>query len=395
MGEHGQGGPAVPGVPAPDLVLIESDQAFGGLEGFLDAPALTGDGDQGAQRDRAWGCSSAGRRARRWRRCGGSANDGPGVGVVFGQQPKPRPGVQAWAVGPAPAECFCQACGGISAGSASTRIGPAGWARAGWPRSPAHSPGGDRGRGAQPRVGAIDFVAGHPAAGTLRPRRGRSARRPAAGLVAKPRLSAGIPASAQRSGSSVQDWAGTGRGRSARAHAARRRSDTPPLASSRCGPRCRCTGAAPRPCGALLHVAGLVDHQDRAWVTEGVDDVVTQIITDRLGVPSRPRQQMLQPIGSRCTAVLGDRPAILAIQTRDHPGHQLASMAQAARNGQNAARSDRSPPRTQPAIGQGLRYEPRRPRQIQMCSQTPNNAAVTALTSADTPAQPPDLRLQY
>ena len=44
MGEHGQGGPAVPGGPAPDLVLVEPGQAFGGLEGFLDAPALPGDG---------------------------------------------------------------------------------------------------------------------------------------------------------------------------------------------------------------------------------------------------------------------------------------------------------------------------------------------------------------
>ena len=42
MGEHGQGGPAVPGGPAPDLVLIEPGQSFGGLEGFLDAPALSG-----------------------------------------------------------------------------------------------------------------------------------------------------------------------------------------------------------------------------------------------------------------------------------------------------------------------------------------------------------------
>jgi hypothetical protein len=30
------------------LVLIESDQSFGGLERFFDAPTLTGDGDQGA-----------------------------------------------------------------------------------------------------------------------------------------------------------------------------------------------------------------------------------------------------------------------------------------------------------------------------------------------------------
>lgn len=42
MREHGQGGPAVSGFPAPDLVLIEPDQPFGGLEGFLDAPTLAG-----------------------------------------------------------------------------------------------------------------------------------------------------------------------------------------------------------------------------------------------------------------------------------------------------------------------------------------------------------------
>jgi hypothetical protein len=51
MREHGQSGPAVPRAPTPYLVLIESDQAFGGLEGFLDAPALTSHGNQGAQGD--------------------------------------------------------------------------------------------------------------------------------------------------------------------------------------------------------------------------------------------------------------------------------------------------------------------------------------------------------
>ena len=50
VGEHGQGGPAVPGGPAPDLVLVQPGEALGGLEGFLDAPALPGHGDQGVQR---------------------------------------------------------------------------------------------------------------------------------------------------------------------------------------------------------------------------------------------------------------------------------------------------------------------------------------------------------
>ena len=48
--------------------------------------------------------------------------------------------------------------------------------------------------------------------------------------------------------------------------------------------------------GALLDVAGLVDHQHRTRVTERVDDVVAQVIAHRLGVPLRPRQQVLQPV---------------------------------------------------------------------------------------------------
>src|SRR5215207_8368756 len=43
-------------------------------------------------------------------------------------------------------------------------------------------------------------------------------------------------------------------------------------------------------------------------VAEGIDDVVTQVVADRLGVPLRPGQQMLQPVGSAITAMLGDRP---------------------------------------------------------------------------------------
>jgi SAM-dependent methyltransferase len=52
---------------------------------------------------------------------------------------------------------------------------------------------------------------------------------------------------------------------------------------------------------------------------------------------------------------------------------------------QTAAPHDREPHQTPHASVQRLRYEPRRPRLIQMSSQTPNNAAVTPSTSADTP----------
>jgi hypothetical protein len=58
------------------------------------------------------------------------------------------------------------------------------------------------------------------------------------------------------------------------------------------------------------------------------NESVTQIVADCVGVPLRPGQQMLQPVGSGIATVLGDRPAILAIQPRDQPEHQLAGMAQ-------------------------------------------------------------------
>ena len=76
---------------------------------------------------------------------------------------------------------------------------------------------------------------------------------------------------------------------------------------------------------ALLHVSGFIEDQYRVRVAEGVDDVVTQIVADRFGVPFRPRQQMLQPVGGGIAAVLGDRPAILAVQARDHPAISSAA----------------------------------------------------------------------
>ena len=139
---------------------------------------------------------------------------------------------------------------------------------------------------------------------------------------------------------------------------------------------------------ALLHIAGLVKDQDRAGVAEGVDDIVAQIVADRLGVPFRPRQQVLQPVRGGIAAVFGDRPAILAVQARDHPSHQLGGMAQrfvagkTRRDPVDHRRELRPPPIRVYAMSRGDRG------QFWMSSQTPNNAAVTAPTSADTPQHP-------
>src|SRR5690606_26575401 len=53
VGEHGQGGVAVPGRPRADLVLVQADFVLAGAEALLDAPAGAGDLYECAQRDRS------------------------------------------------------------------------------------------------------------------------------------------------------------------------------------------------------------------------------------------------------------------------------------------------------------------------------------------------------
>jgi hypothetical protein len=52
VGEHGQGGPAIPGAPAADLMSVQATQALAGLKTLLDGPAPPGHPDQGGQRHR-------------------------------------------------------------------------------------------------------------------------------------------------------------------------------------------------------------------------------------------------------------------------------------------------------------------------------------------------------
>ena len=42
VGEHGQGGPAIPGMPAADLMLVQATKALAGLESLFDGPAAPG-----------------------------------------------------------------------------------------------------------------------------------------------------------------------------------------------------------------------------------------------------------------------------------------------------------------------------------------------------------------
>ncbi len=254
----------------------------------------------------------------------------PGVGVVFGQQPKPCPGVQPWPVRAGaggvflPGMCRDQRGQRIDA----DRAGMGGHAPVGRNRHHVAQSVASNGC-AQSWVGSIDFVAGHPP-------RGYSGGHRALDQCCRQRWfgretplvggDSGIGAAfmvvgpAARKVQSPVDQRVPTRGRIRQIH-------------RHLGVLDAARGTAvlalhPDAVHALLDVTGLVDHQDRTRVTERIDDVIAQIVADIVGVPAGPCQQMLQPIGGGITAVLGDRPAILAVQARDHPGHEFTGTAQ-------------------------------------------------------------------
>jgi hypothetical protein len=87
---------------------------------------------------------------------------------------------------------------------------------------------------------------------------------------------------------------------------------------------------------ALLHVAGLVDHQHRVGVAEVTDDVVTQVVTGTVGVPDRPSQEVLHPLRIGIPGVFGDAPTVLARQVRQQPTHERACSAAGLHPGEPA-----------------------------------------------------------
>ena len=140
-----------------------------------------------------------------------------GVGVVFGQQPKPGPGVQTWAVGTGAGGVFLPGVCRDQRGQRvdADRAGVGGHAPVGRDRHHIAQAVAADGR-AQPRVGAVDFVAGHPRAGTLASTARSISSVASVGLVAKPLLSVGDSGLCAAVGSSVHDL-GRYRARSIRA----------------------------------------------------------------------------------------------------------------------------------------------------------------------------------
>jgi site-specific DNA recombinase len=63
---------------------------------------------------------------------------------------------------------------------------------------------------------------------------------------------------------------------------------------------------------ALLEIAGLIDHQHRARVAEVLDQIIPDVVADRVVVPDRSGQQVLQAVRGGVPCVLGECPAVLA-----------------------------------------------------------------------------------
>ncbi len=70
----------------------------------------------------------------------------------------------------------------------------------------------------------------------------------------------------------------------------------------------------------LIQEPGVVDDQYPVGAAEGFGDVGLQVVADAVGVPTGPRQQVLQSVRSGVAGVSGKLPAVL-------PGHRGESSA--------------------------------------------------------------------
>src|SRR5262245_13634065 len=64
---------------------------------------------------------------------------------------------------------------------------------------------------------------------------------------------------------------------------------------------------------ALFEKPGFIEDQHRVWITHGLDQVGTQIITDSVCIPACPPQQMLETVGRCITIDFCQLPAVFAL----------------------------------------------------------------------------------
>jgi len=69
----------------------------------------------------------------------------------------------------------------------------------------------------------------------------------------------------------------------------------------------------------LLHKARLIQHQHRIGSTQLLHDIVAQVVAHPVGVPPGAIQQPLHPIRGHLTGLLGQPPAVLALDLAQQP----------------------------------------------------------------------------
>jgi len=90
---------------------------------------------------------------------------------------------------------------------------------------------------------------------------------------------------------------------------------------------------------AFLDEASLVKRHHRVHIAQVLDDIDTQIVAHRIGIPAHARQEVLHAVGRSIARRLGKAPAVLALQRRQ----QTAQVATGALAGLNPAKARRNP----------------------------------------------------
>jgi hypothetical protein len=81
---------------------------------------------------------------------------------------------------------------------------------------------------------------------------------------------------------------------------------------------------------------GLIQHQHRVWVTQVLDHVVADVVTDAVGVPPGAVEQPLHAIEQQLAGLFGQPPAVLAFDLAEQ-SLQVAQRPPAPRRRARAA----------------------------------------------------------
>jgi hypothetical protein len=87
---------------------------------------------------------------------------------------------------------------------------------------------------------------------------------------------------------------------------------------------------------ALLQIPGLVQHEDRIIVTEMPEHVGAHVVPGPVRIPHSTAEQVLQPVRRPMAGMLGDCPAVLALQRRDQPGDEISRVRERLTTGEPA-----------------------------------------------------------